>query len=45
LYIQRVRMKMKSICESFFNDYEAISFIQSLASVSSGLMKFYSWAT
>jgi hypothetical protein len=45
LYIQRVRMNMKSICESCFNNSETISLMQSLASVSSILMKCHSWAT
>jgi hypothetical protein len=44
LYIQIVRMNMKSICGSCSNDYETISFMQSLASVSSALMKCHSWA-
>jgi hypothetical protein len=36
LYIQRVRMNMKSIFESCFNGCETISYMQSLASASSG---------
>jgi hypothetical protein len=45
LYIQRVRKSMKSISESCFNDCKTISFMQSLASVYSGLMKCHSWVT
>jgi hypothetical protein len=45
LYIQRIRMNMKNICKLCFNDCETISFMQSLASVSSRLMKCHYWAT
>jgi hypothetical protein len=38
-------MKMKSIFESGFNDYETISSMQSFVSVNSGLMKCHSWVT
>jgi hypothetical protein len=48
LSIQRVRKNMKSnfescFIESCFNDCETISFMQSLANVSSGLMKYHFW--
>jgi hypothetical protein len=36
---------MRSICESCFNKCETISFMQCLASVSSGLMNYHSWVT
>jgi hypothetical protein len=45
LFIQRVWKNMKSIFESCFNDCETTSFIQSLASVSFGSMKWHSWVT
>jgi hypothetical protein len=45
LFIRRVRKNMKSIFRSCFDDCVTISFMQSVASVSSGLMKCHSWAT
>jgi hypothetical protein len=37
--------RMKSICESCFNDYGTISSMQNSASVNSGSVKFHSWVT
>jgi hypothetical protein len=44
LCIQRVWKNMNTF-ESCFNIYESTSFTPSLASASSGSMKYHSWAT
>jgi hypothetical protein len=43
LYIPRMSKSMRNILGKYFRGYEIASCMPSLASVSSGSTKFYSW--